>query len=220
VLDLWTKHGLRKLPTAIYPGDSKVSDISKDSDDVGEGPVTLATTKHQEVFMFLRPNFDGKDANGKMVVNRQTHPDIDLNTTEAYPFYAPVPPAVFKNLPYLRPSALYIFGGTSDISTPDLRKQKVARTGTGVGGSGGSKEGRVKEVVVEEVGHLVPMIAPQKSADAAADFLSNDLKRWRKEEEEWRRQWESKERLEKMTVNERWKKNIGGDPRAKSAQKL
>jgi len=216
VLDLWIKYGLRKLPTAIYPKEFRgPKDV-----DAEEGPVTLATNKHQEVFMFLRPNFDGKDRNGNLVVNRQTHPDIDLSTTETYPFYAPTPPVVFKALPHLRPSALYLFGGTSELSTPDLRKQKVARTGTGIGGSGGCKEGRVKEVVLEGVGHLVPMIAPQKSADAAADFLAANLERWRKEEAEWRRQWESKERMEKMTFGEEWVKNIGGDPRAKSLQKL
>lgn len=170
--------------------------------------------------MFLRPNFDGKDANGNLVINRQTHPDIDLDATFIYPFYLPVPEAVFKNLPHLRPSALYLFGGASEMSTPDLRRHKLDSTGTGVGGSGGVREGRVKEEVVEGVGHLVPMIAPKECADAAAGFLSTEVKRWKKDEEEWRRQWDSKDRLEKMTINEEWKKNMGGDPRAKLTLKL
>lgn len=211
VLDLFIKYGLRKLPTAIYP---------KDPDELEETNVTLATNKHQEVLMFLRPNFEGKDAKGNMVLNRQTHPDLDLQTTETYPFYRPEPPIVFNRLPHLRPSALYVFGGKSEISLPHLWKQKLERTGTGVGGSGGIKEGRVKEVVLEDVGHLIPMIDPRGCADATAEFLSGDLQRWRIEEEEWRRKWEAKTKLERMTFDEDWKKNLGGDPRAKSAQKL
>lgn len=206
VLDLWIKYGLRSLPTAIYP------DRSENDDD----PVTLTTTKHQEVFTFLRPNFDGLDANGKLVVNRPTHPDLDLRAADTYPFYRPEPPAVFNDLPRLRPSALYIFGGQSDLSTPDLRKQKMERTGTGVGGSGGAEADRVKEVVLEDVGHLVPMEAVARCATAAGEWLASDLKRWRSEEADFKREWEAKERKAKCTISEEWKKNIGGDPRRKS----
>lgn len=212
VLSLWIKYGLRSLPTAIY---SKEHDGS-DSLETDDGPVTLTTTKHQEVFTFLRPNFEGLDPNGKLIVNRRTHPDLDLRAAATYPFYRPEPPAVFNDLPRLRPSTLYIFGGQSDLSTPDLRKQKMERTGTGVGGSGGAEAGRVKEVVFEDVGHLVPMEAVGRCATAAGEWLAIDLKRWRGEEAEFKREWEAKERREKFTVSEEWKKNIGGNPRRKS----
>ncbi|KAL9064630.1 MAG: hypothetical protein Q9161_008758 [Pseudevernia consocians] len=212
VLDLWIRYGLRSLPTAIYPKDHGGSDRSENDD----GPVTLTTTKHQEVFTFLRPNFDGLDANGKLVVNRRTHPDLDLRAAELYPFYRPEPPAVFNDLPRLRPSTLYIFGGQSDLSTPDLRKQKMERTGTGVGGSGGAGADRVKEVVFEDVGHLIPMEAVARCAAAAGEWLSSDLKRWGGEEAEFKREWEAKERRAKYAISEEWKKNIGGDPRRKS----
>lgn len=212
VLDLWISYGLRSLPTAIYP---KAHDGLDRSENV-DGPVTLTTTKHQEVFTFLRPNFDGLDANGKLIVNRRTHPDLDLRAGATYPFYRPEPPAVFSDLPRLRPSTLYIFGGQSDLSTPDLRKQKMERTGTGLGGSGGAEAGKVKEVVFEDVGHLVPMEAVARCAAATGEWLANDLKRWRGEEAEFEREWEAKERRAKYTVSEEWKKNIGGDPRRKS----
>ena len=212
VLELWIRYGLRSLPTAIYPKDHGGSDRSENDD----GPVTLTTTKHQEVFTFLRPNFDGLDANGKLIVNRRTHPDLDLRAAELYPFYRPEPPAVFNDLPRLRPSTLYIFGGQSDLSTPDLRKQKMERTGTGVGGSGGAGADRVKEVVFEDVGHLIPMEAVARCAAAAGEWLSSDLKRWGGEEAEFKREWEAKERRAKYAVSEEWKKNIGGDPRRKS----
>lgn len=211
VLELWIKYGLRRLPTAVYPKEHDSSDHSENDD----GPVTLTTTKHQEVFTFLRPNFDGLDSNGKLIVNRRTHPDLD-SSADTYPFYRPEPPAVFNDLPRLRPSALYIFGGQSDLSTPTLRKQKMERTGTGVGGSGGAGANRVKEVVFEDVGHLVPMEAVARCAAAAGEWLASDLKRWRGEEAEFKREWEAKERRAKYTVSEEWKKNIGGDPRRKS----
>lgn len=212
VLDLWIRYGLRSLPTAMHPREHDGFDSSEKDD----GPVTLTTTKHQEVFTFLRPNFDGLDANGKLIVNRRTHPDLDLRVTDVYPFYRPEPPAVFNDLPRLRPSTLYIFGGQSDLSTPDLRKQKMERTGTGVGGSGGAEAGKVKEVVFGDVGHLVPMEAVGRCAVAAGEWLASELKRWREEEAEFKREWEAKEKKAKYTISEEWKKNIGGDPRRKS----
>ena len=216
VLDLWVKFGLRNIPTALYSLDSDDSEDS-DSDD---GPVTLTTTKHQEVFTFLRPKFPGVDANGKQRVNRTTHPDLDLSIRDDYPFYRPEPSRTFENLQTLRPSALYIFGGTSELSKPEWRKAKMERTGTGLGGSGGAKEGRVKEVLFEKVGHLIPMIEPERTAEAAGEWLADDLERWRDEEEEFERDWASKSVLEKTTVSKEWEKNIGGNPRGKGTQKL
>lgn len=46
VLERWCKHGLRPLPTAIYPEQPKGATAA----------VTLITTKHQEVLSYLRPN--------------------------------------------------------------------------------------------------------------------------------------------------------------------
>ncbi|KAL6718019.1 hypothetical protein ACLMJK_004104 [Lecanora helva] len=222
VLDLWIEYGLRQLPTALYPEDPSYSQESDQSEGLStEGPsVTLTTTKAQEVLAYLRPNFDGKDSNGNLVANRRTHPDIDLSTTELYPFYRPEPPTVFKNLPHLRPSTLYLFGDTSELSFPAARKQKLDVTGTGVGGSGGVKEGRVKEVVLDGVGHLIPMVAPKDSALATADFLASDLERWRKDEEEFRKEWQAKSKLERTSISEEYKRQIGGDPKVKSPQKL
>ena len=204
VLDLWFKYGLRSLPTVVSP---------KEND---EGPVTLMTTKHQEVFTFLRPNFDGVDANGKPTVNRRTHPDLDSEAPDVYPFYRPETSAVLSDLPRLRPGALYIFGEQSQMSTPDSRKQKMELTGTGVGGSGGAQADRVREVVIEDVGHLIPMEAVTRCAAAAAEWLTSDIKHWRGEEAELKREWEVKERTTRYTITEEWKKNLGGDPRRKS----
>lgn len=207
VLDLWIKYGLRSLPTANDGSDRSKSDSS---------PVSLTTTKHQEVFTFIRPNFDAVDANGKLIVNRRTHPDLDPAGADTHPFYRPEAPAVLSDLPRLRPGVLYIFGGRSDLSAPDLRKEKMERTGTGVGGSGGVDADRVREVLFEDVGHLIPMEAVARCAAAAGDWLTGEIKRWRGEEAEFKREWEAKERRAKYTITEEWKKNLGGDPRRKS----
>ena len=216
VLDLWMEHGLRDLPTVIYPKNS----TDPNSHDAKGNPVTLTTTKAQEVHMFLRSNFQGKDADGNSVLDRRKNPDIDLSTTDTFPFYRPEPPATFKKLPHLRPAALYIFGDKSDISRPESRTQKLEVTGTGVGGSGGVKAGKVEAVVLEGVGHLIPMIAPKESGFHSADFLARDMKRWRKAEEKFKKEWESKSRVEKMTLSDEWKKTIGVDPKKKPLQKL
>lgn len=209
VLQLWLQYGLRDTPTAIYP------EKPLEGADV---PVTLTTTKHQEVWTFLRPNFQGIDSDGNVVLNRKTHPDVELRSDPAvgskgvFPFYRPEPASIYSKLPSLRPSVLYIFGATSNMSMPEGRRAKMQTTGIGVGGSGGAKEGRVKDVVLEGVGHLVPMEAVGDSADASATWLGAELKRWEEEERQW--QMERKERAidADLRVGKEWIKWIGEMP--------
>lgn len=202
-LDLWIQHSYRDLPTALYP----TSPSSPSSDT----PVTLTTTKHQETFTFVRPSFNDLDDHGKP--KRQTHPDMER--PDLHPFYRPEPSIALRNLPYLRPSVLYIFGGKSGMSTPKLRQQKMDMTGTGVGGSGGVPEGRVKAVLFPDAGHMVPMETVGACANAAADWLRPEMDRWAREEEEWKRTWMAKSEQERRTVSEEFQKHLGGDPRAK-----
>lgn len=204
VMKLWLEFGLRDLPTAVYPESPYPGSSDR--------PVTLATTKHQEVFTFLRPNFHGLDSAGNPVVNRHTHPDVE--GIDTYPFYRPEAASTFRSLPHLRPSALYIFGGQSQMSPPEWRKKKLEATGRGIGGSGGVPEGRVKEVLLEKIGHLIPMDAVDDCAQAAADWLTPEMQRWQEEEEGFRKAWSAKEKRERFTVSEEWKKQVGGDPRA------
>ena len=222
VVDLWIRYGVRDLPTAIYPEASL-----EGSEEGGEGgggenekPVTLTTTKHQEVFTFHRPNYQGQDASGKLIVIRKTHADVDVSTPNVHPFYRPEPPMVFAKLPHLRPSALYIFGGQSPLSSSEWRKGKMETTGIGVGGSGGVREGHVKEIVLEQIGHLVPMEAVNESAEKAADWFAAELEIWRNDEERWREHWKSKGKRERFTIDNEWIKNIGGDLRVKIKGKL
>lgn len=216
VLDRWIEHGLRDLPTALYPNPRLPSSPSPSPSSSPDPPVTLTTTKHQEVFTFLRPNFQGLDVNGNPVANRRTHPDMGKPAT--YPFYKPEPASALRSLPQIRPSVLYIFGGKSPMSKPDQRRHKMDVTGTGVGGSGGAPEGRVKEATLPDADHLLPFEAVSACADAAADWLRPEIHRWVREDEEWRSAWEAKSVRERSTLSEEWKVHVGGDPRGKGAK--
>ena len=216
MLEKWIAHGLQELPTT-NPEDPATETSRSSIDTI---PVKLLTSKHQEAFSFLRANFDGRTQDGKRVINRDTHSDLDPNDENTYPFYRPEIPKMYDQLPYLRPSALYVLGGKSALSTPKRRKPRTERTGTGVGGSGGAAEGRVKEVVFEEMGHLLAFEIVKDVADVIGDWTAEELKRWARLDKEWRDQWQAKSKEEKTMVTEAWKKNIGGDPRGPGSQKL
>jgi len=83
-------------------------------------------------------------------------------------------------------------------------------TGTGTGGSGGAAIGRVCQVVLEDVGHLVPMEDVHRTADHSSKWLGSELKSWRKAEEDHEQVWNTKSLTQKQTVDEQWKKMIGG----------
>ncbi|OGE48198.1 hypothetical protein PENARI_c031G02967 [Penicillium arizonense] len=195
VLSRWVEHGLRDLPTAIHPLPPTA--------DKANPPVTLRTTLHQEVFTFSRPNYTHIPGSPDPV-NRVTHPDLDADHPDTYPFYRPEPARIFAQLPHLRPSVLYIFAGKSDMCLPSMRADKLANTGTGLGGSGGVAAGRVRDVFLEEFGHLLAQEAVDECADAAVAWLAPELGRWRDEEEGFRAVWGKKSRLEKVTVDKEW----------------
>ncbi|KAF2722630.1 hypothetical protein K431DRAFT_338003 [Polychaeton citri CBS 116435] len=198
VLDLWLEHGLRDLPTKIYPsftpasqtppaitadGSSTISTPEKNS----EVEVTLSTTKHQEVVTFLRPNYPTlSNLDPWTQPNPNTHPDVDPGTGPNVPFYRPEVRETFYKLALLRPGVFYIFGEESYMSTRVLQADKLACTGTGVGGSGGVKAGRVSSVTVEKVGHLIPMEDVDASAKNCASWIILELERWRRVEEDER----------------------------------
>lgn len=199
VFDRWCKYGIRETPTSLYPNEN--------------GSVTLSTTKHQECFTFLRPSWPGLSVDGSKVIDREKVPDIDPTGPPKFPFYRPEPTATFRRLAEVRPSVLYIFGAESGMSSPHFRQLKMNVTGTGVGGSGGAKEGRVKEVVLKGIGHLVAMEASVQCADAAAPWLSQELEKFRATRREYL-EWTKKTFVEKTTMSQEWQKRMGGTLKA------
>ena len=206
VLDRWLEHGLRSI-----------SDSDPNNTD---GPVTLSTSKDQEVFTFLLPKFDRfpvSNPEDSIHDSDQLHHDSDI--VDDFPFYRPEPPAVFEQLPHLRPPTLYVFADQSTLSDPGSCRERVERTGTGVGGSGGAKKGKVKECVLEDAGHLAPFERPRDTAEAIGQFLVEALTTWQREEEEWNTWWRAKNRDGRTKITERWKKEIGVTPRPTEGSK-
>lgn len=236
VLDRWIQHGLRDIPTLVYPSsaDKASSNLPLPATTTPEpslapsGPqapeVTLTTTKHQEVFTFLRPIYSTacsslREASGAAALsapsptrNRLTHPDIHPTTNPSDPIYRPEPIITFHNLPHLRPSVLYVFGSLSALSSPELRADKMTVTGTGVSGSGGAEEGRVKEVLLEGVGHLIPMEAVGVTADRAVEWLGSEMERWRVNERLVQAEWEGKKGAQRAVMDERFLEMLGSIP--------
>lgn len=199
VLDRWIDYGLRRAPTELFPAEDSEQDERH----------TLTTSKHQELFTFLRPTYrgvPGEEYLDKDPIADEEHP--------GYPFYRPEPLQVFRRLPELRPSVLYIFGEKSELSPPAQRQAKMERTGTGVGGSGGATKGRVKEVVLD-CGHLVAMEKVHECADAITAFLDVELERWRKERTAFEQYWSKKSRMEQITIDKEWASRV--KPRASPA---
>lgn len=205
VLDIWIRHGLRKTPTKLYSSN--------------DGEVTLSTTKHQEVFTFLRPNFNPQTPDGKSIIDRMEIPDLDESNPVTNPFYRPEPPATLARMEHLRPSTFYIFGADSDMSSPEDQKQKLEVTGMGVGGSGGVPEGRVGSIALKGVGHLVAMEAVDQCADVASSFLGQEIQRWRKQQQAYI-EWAAKNIKDKTTLSEEYKSRIGGPPTRRPKEKL
>ena len=203
VIERQIKHGLRDLPTATHPSIPFQGN---------ETPVTLSTTKHQEVFTFLRPNYEGSGHEGRPV-DRKKHPDVDPGLETIYPFYRPEGPKTFFRLPEVRPSVLYVFGELSYLSSPEAIETKLKQTGIGVGGSGGAENGKVKGLTLKNVGHLVAMEAVQECADAAAEWIGNEIQIWKAEEQEHRKKWMARTLVQKQTVDAEWEERIGGNPR-------
>lgn len=75
VLQRWLKYGIRNVPTEIYRLSSSVPKTA----------VTLTTTKHQEAFTFLRPNYHGRSHDGTIVINQDTHPDVHPEAQQISP---------------------------------------------------------------------------------------------------------------------------------------
>ncbi|KAJ4367426.1 hypothetical protein N0V83_007008 [Neocucurbitaria cava] len=220
VLDRWVKYGLRDVPTKLFP-------------DAKSPEVTLTTTKHQEVMTFLRPNFAARPGDKEVssaeftltnhTLNRRTHPDLTPYESVQSPFYRGESTVVFHQLPHLRPSVFYIFGSLSFLTNPDIIEEKMAKTGSGVGGSGGRAEGRVANVMVQDAGHLIPMEKVEESAEHIAKWVGKEMVRYWDWEAKTQAEWEGKQGLERSVLSERFVSELGnlvGPKEKKTESKL
>ncbi|RYP64082.1 hypothetical protein DL771_008941 [Monosporascus sp. 5C6A] len=200
VLEAWIAHAIRDTPTALFP-------------DAGQA--TLKTTKHQEVFTFFRPLWPYTRPDG--TVDRDGAPDFDpalndkVDPANPFPFYRSEGSVILQNLPHVRPPVLWVFGGDSDLSMPESRREKIQLCGSGGGGSGGIEAGRVAEVVLEGRGHLFPMEVPGQCAEHAATWIGKEMQRWREAERQYE-EWTKLPMREKTTMSEKFMDNVGRPP--------
>ncbi|PHH78819.1 hypothetical protein CDD80_6190 [Ophiocordyceps camponoti-rufipedis] len=75
VRGLMVRDGFRHLPTALYPKLPAGADAERK-------PVTLTTTKYHVAGMLWRSLSDCRRINGRFVVDRQTHGDLDPRWSE------------------------------------------------------------------------------------------------------------------------------------------
>ena len=198
MLEKWIEHGLRDVPTVLYPVRSETAEV----------PVTLTTPKAQEVFSYLRPR-DMRSPPIPPEKDRELSDEMHPNDVEeGYPFYRPEPAQIFRRLPELKPPVLYIFGQYSELASAELRRKKIETTGVGVGGSGGVAQGKVKEVVLD-CGHLVPMERVRECADAAATFTDEELGRWELATREGRKRWLEMPKTDRVGIGDEWMKMMG-----------
>lgn len=198
VLERWLEHGLR--------------DVRPDIDSTkAEGSVTLTTSKHQEVIQYLRPNFQkkrplnsDKDPDTQELHDPVFYPDIIGPPHAIYPFYRYEPILAWRLLTHVRPSVLYLFGENSPVSSSELRAGKVERTGKGIGGSGGYKSNRVKEVIFPGAGHHLPFEAVPGVSDAASTWLKQEMMRWKEEKERINKGWLELPREARASVSDDW----------------
>jgi pimeloyl-ACP methyl ester carboxylesterase len=195
VFDLWMKYGLRDLPTTLY-------ETQPDSPDA----VTLTTTKHQEVYCYIREILtDSYDRIAQPDMNGEV---ITMLVEGGFPFYRPELPFVWHALPTLRPAVLYVNGEKSFLNTPEELKYKREMTGTGLGGSGGAAAGKVEEAMFENGTHFIPFETPGSCAEVITEWLERILKSWREEEARFNKEWYSKAVKEKVTLRDSWLKRI------------
>jgi pimeloyl-ACP methyl ester carboxylesterase len=167
------------------------------------------TTKHQEVFTFVRPTFYGDPAISP-AEDKFNYPDLHADQSEDA-FYRPEPPTILCRLPALRPAVLYIYGGESKVSRPEWCTQRIQLTGKGLGGSGGARAGHVKSITLENCGHLLVMENPKGCAEAAAGFIGARLAIWQNQRSRMLpSDWSSRSQAEKMAIDEKFKNAIDG----------
>lgn len=190
------QYSLRSTPTLLYPENTDA--------------VTLATPKHQEAFTIYRPNWQGVGVDGNASLEeRVSHPDVDAEIEPKAPFYNPWRAQVFRGLPYVRPSVLYIFGSKSMISSPAFRAEKMRVTGTGPGGSGGAKLGQVREVVVPG-SHFVPQDNVGRTADEVFKWLEEQMVVFTENERTLDETWKERSVRDKQMMSTEWIEQVKG----------
>ena len=208
VLEKWLQHGLRELPTEQYP------DLPESKGGSGP-PVTLVTTAAQEVYFYVRAAYQDDRL---LQLGRDPREDIHPDDRIGIPFSRPESQELYRRIAELIPSVMYIFGNKSEASPPEFQQDKMDRTGTAFNGNGGAAKGRVESAVLD-CGHLVAMEKPTECAEASANFIDRELRRWEEEERQRREIWDSMSRRERVDINDRWREHLKPEKKSDDGKK-
>ncbi|PLB55595.1 hypothetical protein P170DRAFT_506158 [Aspergillus steynii IBT 23096] len=167
----YLRYGLRRVPTRLY-------DPATDP-QVPPTAVTLTTTKHQESWTFFTPNLEPEELDHLLI------PDWDAEKERPYLYSRPECWSAMRNLPFLRPSVLWVFGGRSYLSLPDAQDSKMRNTGTGIGGSGGAEKGMVEKAVLPKGGHTLVFEQVDWCAQVMTDWTQRWFGKWLEDEKFW-----------------------------------
>ncbi|PYI03027.1 hypothetical protein BO78DRAFT_410128 [Aspergillus sclerotiicarbonarius CBS 121057] len=163
--DRMIQYAFCDLPTPLYPNTHAAKDTTTNPTDT---PVTLTTTKHQDV---------------RAGRSRSHHACGPGNPDFLHPS-VPEPLSAYYRLPTLRPSCLWVLAAKTYLRLDEMR-EGIRTCGSGVGGSGGVSQGRVKEVTLSGSGHLFPFQEVGRSAETCAAWLETEMERYRMAENEW-----------------------------------
>lgn len=127
------------------------------------------------------------------------------------------PKVAWSWLPSLRPSTLFLHCEGSRVTRPEERSARTNITGTAPGGSGGVAAGRV-ELRDVAGGHFAPMTNVRGTAEAVSGWVGEEMRRFRRREEEVVAGWGEREIGQKQRVDpavqrawRRWEGDDGGD---------
>lgn len=213
---LYLNYGLRGMPTPLYdPARSNTTAVAATPPEA----VTLTTSKHQEAWAFAQPNWEdpaATAANGGSSPEGLLFADWDKQIERPFLWSRPECLVTMHNLPHVRPSVLYVFGGKSPLSPLEAQDEKVKVTGAGLGGSKGATVTEdaptVEKVVLEKAGHLCVFEreALVQCVEAGAKWIRRwYFQGWKREEAFWRTYRSKKsEGREMWKVSEEWKKAV------------
>lgn len=196
VLKRWHDYGFRPGPTLEHPEDTDA--------------VTLSTPKHHAARAFSRAiHPEPKNPLLSVEIDRRTHPDITKENIARLkqPAYTPTAIAVWRDLPHLLPSTLFIYGDKPSIAAarPEARAHMLPHVGSGLGGSGGLDAGKVRDVTVAGVGHFGPFEKPQAVAGVCDAWLQEQYSEWMREERLNKEEWNARgDCRDKATLDNEW----------------
>ncbi|KAF9893546.1 hypothetical protein FE257_010858 [Aspergillus nanangensis] len=229
VLDRWCDVGYRELPTTIYP--TSPEQTSKDATP----PVTLATTKYQEATMYTRLNtrrhiqlgLSDREAHSGHNSSTSSPPHDPLEVPDMvgvlFPgqqVYRPEIILAAKMVPHLRPSVLYVSGTGSPLYRAGVPEKLTRNTGTGFSGSGGMRYSRVRHVVIGGAGHSLPQEKVGLVAQAVAEWVEQEGRRWQEDKTKIDRAWEGRSTREKSMFPLEWMEVMDNLPRFKVPSKI